>query len=44
VVAIVHGEEVVASPPPTEPLQAGDVLVVIGTANGIDGVRAILHG
>ena len=44
VVAIVHGEEVVASPPPAEPLHAGDVLVVIGTANGIDGVRAILHG
>jgi TrkA domain protein len=44
VVAIVHGEEVVASPSPAEPLRAGDVLVVIGIAEGIDGVRAILRG
>jgi TrkA domain protein len=44
VVAIVHGDKVVASPSPAEPLHADDVLVVIGTAQGVDGVRALLRG
>lgn len=42
VVAIVRGDGVVASPGPDEPLRAGDVLVVIGTADGIGGVRQLI--
>ena len=42
VVAIVRGDGVLASPGPDEPLRAGDVLIVIGTADGIGGVRAII--
>jgi TrkA domain protein len=43
IVAIVRGDDVIASPPPAEPLQAGDVLVVIGTPAGIAGVDQIIH-
>ncbi|WP_410585479.1 cation:proton antiporter regulatory subunit [Amycolatopsis sp. lyj-108] len=43
VVAIVRGGEVIASPPPDEVLRDGDVLVVIGTHEGITGVRAIIE-
>lgn len=42
VVALVRGDGVVASPGPEEALRAGDVLVVIGTAAGIAGVRHII--
>jgi TrkA domain protein len=42
-VAIVRGDEVIASPPPSEALLAGDVLVVIGTPSGIAGVDEIIH-
>ncbi len=42
IVAVVRGLEVVASPGPEEVLQAGDILVVIGTDDGITGVREIL--
>jgi TrkA domain protein len=44
IVAIVRGEDVIASPPPSQTLQAGDVLVVIGTPSGIAGVDQIIHG
>ncbi|HSK25900.1 MAG TPA: cation:proton antiporter regulatory subunit [Jiangellales bacterium] len=44
IVAVVKGEQIVASPSPRQPLEAGDVLVVIGTAYGIDGVRQLLRG
>ncbi|MER5267154.1 cation:proton antiporter regulatory subunit [Actinosynnema sp. NPDC002837] len=44
VVAVVRGEDVVASPMPTEVIRAGDVLVVIGTVEGIEGVRRIVEG
>ncbi|MFC6285383.1 cation:proton antiporter regulatory subunit [Nocardioides sp. GCM10027113] len=44
IVAIVRGEEVIASPRPSEPLAAGDTLIVIGTAGGITKVREILNG
>ncbi len=44
IVAIVRGERVIASPSPAEMIQAGDVLVVIGTHEGIEGVRRILLG
>ena len=35
IVAIVRDEEVLPSPGPAEPLRAGDIPVVIGTADGI---------
>lgn len=44
IVAIVRGEEVLASPGPEEVLRAGDVLVVIGTEDGIAGVEDIVSG
>ena len=40
--AIVRDEEVLASPGPAEILRAGDVLVVIGTEDGITGVEHIV--
>lgn len=43
IVAIVRGEDVIASPGPGEALAAGDVLVVIGTPEGIAGVDRIIH-
>ena len=42
IVAIVRDEEVLASPGPDQVLHAGDVLVVIGTDEGISGVRQIV--
>jgi TrkA domain protein len=42
IVAIVRDEEVLASPGPAELLRAGDVLVVIGTEDGIAGVNEIV--
>jgi TrkA domain protein len=43
IVAIVRGDEVLASPGPAEVLEAGDILVVIGTADGIAAVRHLLE-
>ncbi|MCV7401762.1 cation:proton antiporter regulatory subunit [Mycobacterium fragae] len=42
IVAIVRNEEVLASPGPAEVLRAQDVLVVIGTEEGIAGVEEIV--
>lgn len=42
IVAIVRGDRVLASPGPAEPLGAGDVLVVIGTDEGIAAVRQLV--
>ena len=42
IVAIVRDDQVLASPGPDEILQAGDVLVVIGTDDGIAGVEEIV--
>lgn len=42
VVAVVRGQDVVASPLPAQPLAGGDILVVVGTDDGIAGVRGIL--
>ncbi|WP_422746682.1 cation:proton antiporter regulatory subunit [Mycobacterium sp. WMMD1722] len=42
IVAIVRDDEVMASPGPAEILHAGDVLVIIGTEDGIAGVEAIV--
>ncbi|GAA3463546.1 MULTISPECIES: cation:proton antiporter regulatory subunit [Saccharothrix] len=44
VVAVVRGPDVIAAPMPAEVIRAGDVLVVIGTAEGIDAVRRIVGG
>lgn len=41
IVAVVHGDEVVASPGPDFGLSGGDVLVVIGTEEGLRGVRSL---
>jgi TrkA domain protein len=44
IVAIVRGEDVTASPKSDQILRAGDVLVVIGTREGIRGVERIIQG
>ncbi|OAH10698.1 cation:proton antiporter regulatory subunit [Streptomyces jeddahensis] len=44
IVAIVRGENVIASPKPDHVLRVGDVLVVIGTREGIAGVEQIIQG
>ena len=44
IVAIVRGEQVIASPTPAEVLHPDDILVVIGTDAGIASVRDIIHG
>ncbi|MFF8940496.1 MULTISPECIES: cation:proton antiporter regulatory subunit [Streptomyces] len=44
IVAVVRGEDVIASPGPDQTLRAGDVLVVIGTREGIAGVQRIVQG
>ena len=43
VVALVRDDRVYASPEPNQDLVAGDVLVVIGTTEGISKARAILE-
>lgn len=43
IVAIVRDERVLASPGPAETLQERDVLIVIGTENGIAGVEQIVE-
>lgn len=42
IVAIVRDETVLPSPRPAEPLRAGDVLVVIGTEDGLRKVEQII--
>lgn len=42
IVAVVRGDQVLASPGPDEILQAHDVLVVIGTDDGIAAVRHLV--
>ncbi|TDC86777.1 cation:proton antiporter regulatory subunit [Actinomadura sp. 7K507] len=44
IVAVVRGEMVIASPGPQERLLAGDVLVVIGTAEGLTAVERVFAG
>ncbi|MFC4610466.1 cation:proton antiporter regulatory subunit [Streptomyces maoxianensis] len=44
IVAIVRDAGVIASPAPDQVLRAGDVLVVIGTRDGIAGVEQIVQG
>lgn len=42
IVAVLREREVFASPDPSFRFEAGDVVVVVGTRNGLDGVTAIL--
>jgi TrkA domain protein len=44
IVALVRGDEVIASPGPDQILLAGDVLVTIGTANGLRRVNTLVEG
>ncbi|MGW0435184.1 cation:proton antiporter regulatory subunit [Micromonospora sp. NPDC003197] len=44
IVAVLREREVIASPDPTFRFEAGDVVVVVGTRTGLDGVGAILAG
>jgi len=42
IVAIVRDAAIIPSPTPAEMLRAGDVLVVVGTREGLDGVARLL--
>lgn len=42
IVAVVRGEQVVPAPTPSEVLRAEDVLVVIGSGEGLDALAALL--
>ncbi|WP_433389072.1 cation:proton antiporter regulatory subunit [Micromonospora sp. KLBMP9576] len=42
IVAVLRNSEVIASPDPSFRFSAGDVVVVVGTRKGLDGVTAIL--
>lgn len=45
IVAVVRGDDITPAPGPEHPLQAGDVLVVIGGARGLEQLAALLeHG
>lgn len=44
VVAIVRGPQVEASPGPASPIRTGDVLVAVGTSEGIEALTAIIRG
>ena len=44
IVAVVRGADVVTSPTPTEVLRADDVLVVIGSEQGLSELGALLSG
>jgi TrkA domain protein len=41
IVAVLREREVIASPDPSFRFEAGDVVVVVGTREGLDGVTAI---
>ena len=43
IVAIVRNDEVLASPGPSEKLRAADVLIVVGTEAGINGVQQLVQ-
>jgi TrkA domain protein len=44
IVAIVRGAAVIPSPTPSQPINAGDTLVVVGTRSGLDALANILAG
>jgi TrkA domain protein len=43
IVAIVRNDQVLASPEPSEMLRAADVLIVVGTEVGINGVQQLVQ-
>jgi TrkA domain protein len=44
IVAVVRGDETIASPPSDFALHAGDTVVVVGTSAGVDALRGQLRG
>jgi TrkA domain protein len=44
IVAIVRGEQIIPSPGPADLIRGGDVLVVIGTEDGIAAVQQVIAG
>lgn len=44
IVAIVRGESAIPAPGPEDTIEAGDTVVVVGTAEGIDQAAALLAG
>ncbi|MGV8969203.1 MAG: cation:proton antiporter regulatory subunit [Microbacteriaceae bacterium] len=44
IVAIIRGSEVIPSPGPDAPLQAGDTIVAVGTRMGLDALTSLLAG
>lgn len=42
IVALLRGTDAIASPGPEQPLQGGDVLVVVGTAEAIEALRDVV--
>jgi TrkA domain protein len=44
VVAIVREGQVVPSPAPNDTMNPGDLLIVVGTPEGLDAAAKILHG
>jgi TrkA domain protein len=44
VVAIVRGRQVIPSPAPNDTMNPGDLLIVVGTPEGLDAAAKILHG
>lgn len=43
IVAMLRGADAIPSPGPETPLQGGDVLIVVGTTEAIEGVREIVN-
>lgn len=43
IVAMLRGSDAIPSPGPETPLQGGDVLIVVGTAEAIEGIREIVN-
>jgi TrkA domain protein len=44
IVAVLRGEEAIPAPSTTQPLQAGDTVVVVGTPKGIAALTRLLGG
>ncbi len=43
IVAILRGSNVIASPAPEEPIEAGDVIVAVGTRSGLESLASLLN-
>lgn len=44
IVAVLRGQETIISPPPDLRFEPSDIVVVVGTREGVDGVSTILTG